>query len=109
MEQPVSLKIVVPAKRIFFCVVLLVFFLAGVWGTLPFTIAAQATHNENLMLRIRTVMAIFNISLKCVFFNMYGLVGIAYCTLLIWGFGSAAMCALPYRAMKRQGYLACKK
>jgi len=84
----------------------LIFYLAAVWGTLPFTIAAQATHNENLMLKIQTVMAIFNVTLKYVFFNLYGLMGVAYCTVIIWSVGSLAMCVLPYRAMIKQGYLA---
>lgn len=84
---------------------ILIFYLATLWGTLPFTIAAQATYNENLMLKIRTVMAVFNVTLKYVFFNIYGLIGVAYCTLIIWGIGSLAMCLLPYRTMIRQGYL----
>jgi O-antigen/teichoic acid export membrane protein len=83
----------------------LVFYLAAIWGTLPFTVAAQATNNENLMLKIRTVMAAFNVLLDYVLFKIYGLTGIAYCTLIVWGFGSLAMCILPYRAMRRQGYL----
>lgn len=84
----------------------LIFYLAAMWAALPITIAAQATYNENLMLKIRTVMAVFNVALKYVFFSLYGLMGVAYCTLFIWGVGSLAMYILPYRAMRKQGYLA---
>ncbi len=83
----------------------LIFYLPALWGTLPFTIAAQATHNENLMLKIQTVMGIFNVTLKYVFFNLYSLMGVAYCTVLIWSIGSVAMCVFLYRAMRKQGYL----
>ena len=83
----------------------LIFYLAALWGTLPFTIAAQATHNENLMLKIGTVMALLNVVFKYVSFNLYGLIGVAYCTVLIWSVGSVAMCVFPYRAMRKQGYL----
>jgi O-antigen/teichoic acid export membrane protein len=83
----------------------LILSLAAVWGTLPFTVAAQATNNENLMLKIRTVMAVFNIVLDYIFFRLFGVIGIAYCTLIVWGFGSVAMCVLPYRAMIKQGHV----
>lgn len=84
----------------------LIFYLAALWATLPFTIAAQATHNENLMLKIRTVMAVFNVTFKYIFFQLYGVMGVAYCTVIIWTIGSFAMCVLPYRAMIKQGYVA---
>ena len=47
----------------------LIFYLAALWGTLPFSIAAQATHNENILLKIRTAMALLGIPLKYIFFN----------------------------------------
>jgi O-antigen/teichoic acid export membrane protein len=83
----------------------LVFFLASAWATLPMTIAAQATHNEKAMLKIRSLMAVFNIVLDYLFYKWFGLIGIAYCTLVVWGVGSFFMCLIPYRLMKQQGYL----
>lgn len=83
----------------------LVFYLAAVWGTLPFTIAAQATDNEDLLLKIRTAMAVAGVILKTVCFLLYGLMGVAVCTVIVWTLGGLATCILPYRAMKRQGRL----
>jgi len=84
---------------------ILIFFLVSVWATLPFTIAAQATHNEKVMLIIRAVMAGLNIPFNYFLFLKFGPIGIAYSTLIIWGFGSIAMCIFPYRLMKNQGHL----
>ncbi len=83
----------------------LVFYLAAVWGTLPFTIAAQATDNEDLLLKIRTAMAIASVTLKTICFLLYGLMGVAVCTVVVWTLGGLATCILPYRAMKREGRL----
>jgi O-antigen/teichoic acid export membrane protein len=88
---------------------ILVFYLASVWSTLPFTIAAQATDNEDLLLKIRAAMAFSGVVLKTVGYLMYGLFGVAWCTVIIWVFGGLATCILPFRAMKRQGRLRFRK
>lgn len=83
----------------------LLFYLAFPWASLPFTNALQATHNEKLGLYIGSVMAVLNIPLNIIFFYTFGLIGIAYSTLVVYGVGSVLMCVISYHVMKKQGYL----
>lgn len=83
----------------------LLLYLAFPWATLPFTNALQATHNEKLGLYTGSIMAMLNIPLNIIFFYMFGLIGIAYSTLVVYGVGSVLMCMISYCVMKRQGYL----
>lgn len=83
----------------------LIFYLAFAWSTLPFTTAAQATHNEKYMLMVSSIMAVLNIVLNYLFFLKYGLIGIAYSTLTVFSLGGLVLCGLTYRVMRRQGYL----
>ncbi len=83
----------------------LIFYLAFVWASLPFTTAAQATHNEKYFLYVTTIMAGTNIGLNYLFFLWYGLIGIAYSTLVVSLVGSFFICYISYKVMKRQGYL----
>ncbi|MHC5059697.1 MAG: flippase [Planctomycetota bacterium] len=84
----------------------LLFFLAFPWASLPFTNALQATHNEKLGLYIASIMAVLNIPLNIVFFYTFGLIGIAYSTLVVFGVGAVLQCVLTYFVMKKQNYLA---
>jgi len=84
----------------------LIFYLAFTWATLPFTTAAQATHNENYMLVALLIMAGLNIPLNYILFIKYGLIGIAYSTLLVNSVGGFLMCSIIYRVMKLKGHLA---
>jgi len=66
---------------------LLIFYVFLNWLTLPFTTVAQANKMENHLLYIYIFMAVINIILNIVFYYEYGLIGIAYSTLFVFGFG----------------------
>lgn len=83
----------------------LLFFLAFSWANMPFTTAAQATHNEKYLLFISSGMAILNVLLNYLFFLQFGLIGIAYSTLVVYFLGSLLESVICYFVMKRQGYL----
>lgn len=83
----------------------LMFYVAFAWATLPFTTAAQATHNEKYILIAMSVMAALNIPLNYMFFLRYGLVGIAYSTLVVFSIGCSLASAVAYGIMRRQGLL----
>ena len=83
----------------------LIFFLAFSWANMPFTTAAQATHNEKYLLIISSGMAILNVLLNYTFFLQFGLIGIAYATLVVVFLGSILESLVCYIVMKRQGHL----
>jgi len=83
----------------------LIFYLAFSWSTLPFTTAAQATHNEKYMLIVWSIMAALNIPLNYLLFLKYGLFGIAYSTLIVSVVGLFLVSRITIRIMKKQGYL----
>lgn len=83
----------------------LIFFLAFSWATLPFTSAAQATHCEKYMLYAMVVMAAMNIPLNYIFFMRYGVIGIAYSTLVVYSIGGFLISFITYRVMRGQEYL----
>jgi O-antigen/teichoic acid export membrane protein len=84
---------------------ILIFFLAFSWAPLPFTTAAQATHNEKFLTYALAAMAALNIPLNYIFFLSFGVIGIAYSTLVVYSIGGVLMSYLAYRVMKNQGYL----
>jgi len=83
----------------------LIFYLAFSWSTLPFTTAAQATQNEKYMLIIWSIMAALNIPLNYLLFIKYGLIGIAYSTLVVTAAGLFLISYITLKVMKKQGYL----
>ncbi len=83
----------------------LIFYLAFSWSTLPFTTATQATQNEKYMLIIWSIMAALNIPLNYLFFIKYGLIGIAYSTLVVTATGLFLISYITLKVMKKQGYL----
>jgi len=83
----------------------LILFLALSWATLPFTTAAQATHNEKYMLIVWSIMAAMNIPLNYLLFIKYGLIGIAYSTLVVNAVGLFLVFSITLRIMKKQEYL----
>ena len=83
----------------------LLFFLAFAWADMLFTTAAQATHNEKYLLIIAAVMAVANVVLNYVFFLQFGLIGIAYSTLVVTFVGTMSEILVSYRVMKVQGHL----
>jgi len=83
----------------------LIFYLALSWATLPFTTAAQATDNEKYMLIVWSIMAALNIPLNYLFFIKYGLIGIAYSTLVVSAIGLFLVFRITIRIMKKQKHL----
>ena len=82
----------------------LVFYLPLAFFALPFTAALQATHNERLLLGILVMAAAVNITLNIVFFKIFGLIGIAYSTIVVYLFQAAALSIVTVRRLRRQGY-----
>ena len=88
--------------QIFRC---LLFCLPSAFFMLPFTTALQATHNEQLLLIVFAIAAALNVPLNILFFYEFGLIGIAYSTLVVFLAQAVALYVLSIRRMKRQGYL----
>jgi O-antigen/teichoic acid export membrane protein len=84
---------------------ILIFYLAFLWAALPFGTASQATHNENCILIPGLFVAVLNILLNYLLFIKYGLIGIAYSTLVVTLIGSLLISIIVYGKMKKQGYL----
>ncbi len=83
----------------------LVFYLVAWWSTLPFTTAAQATNNEKVILVGWTVMALLNVPLNLILYLSFGLIGIAYSTLIIFSIGSVIINLYSYHLLKIQGHI----
>jgi len=83
----------------------LLFCLPSAFFMLPFTTALQATHNEQLLLIVFAIAAALNVPLNILFFYEFGLIGIAYSTLIVFLAQAVALYVLSIRRMKRQGYL----
>ena len=88
--------------QIFRC---LLFCLPSAFFALPFTTVLQATHNEQLLLIVFAIAAALNVPLNILFFYEFGLIGIAYSTLVVFLAQAVAFYVLSIRRMKRQGYL----
>jgi len=83
----------------------LIFYLGFAWATLPFTISLQATHNEIFFLIPNSIMAVLNVILNYILFLRFGLIGIAYSTILVWVIGGLIMGVFGYSRMKKKNYL----
>jgi len=84
---------------------LLLFCLPVAFFMLPFTTALQATHNEQFLLIVFAIAAALNVPLNILFFYEFGLIGIAYSTLVVFLAQAVALYVLSIRKMKHQGYL----
>ena len=51
--------------------------------SLPFDTALQVTYSENILLKIRFFLAFLNILANYIFYDLFGIIGIAYSTLLV--------------------------
>lgn len=80
----------------------LIFSLSFAFFNIPLTTYLQATHNEHLLLIVPCVAAPLNISLNILFFHKFGLVGIAYSTLIVFFTQSLIISYLTLRKMKNQ-------
>jgi len=84
---------------------ILIFYTVAYFSTLPFTEAVQATGNEKVFLIGKGVMAGLNIPLNIILYFSYGLIGIAYSTLIIYSVGSIVINIYSYHLLSKQGYL----
>lgn len=62
---------------------ILVLYLIFNFALIPWGLFLETTHNESYSIYLCTICAILNISLNIVFFNQYGIIGIAYSTLVV--------------------------
>lgn len=83
----------------------LIFYLASSWASLPFTSALQATHNEGYIIVPVVISAGLNVILNYVLFRRYGLVGIAYSTLVVTAVGCVVYWITALRVLRRQKFL----
>jgi O-antigen/teichoic acid export membrane protein len=84
---------------------ILIFFIAFSWAALPFTTAALATQNEKFLLVPVSIMGVLNVLLNYILFLKYGVIGIAYATLVVFAIGGFLYCFISYTVMKKQGHL----
>jgi len=80
----------------------LIFAVAIAYFTIPFTNTLQATHNELQILKICWIPPIVNIGLNYLFFNIFGLIGIAYSTLIVTSAGLILYFIITKRILKIQ-------
>ncbi len=84
---------------------ILLFYLVFWWSSLPFTTAIEATKNEKVILVGMSMMATMNIPLNYILWHRFGLIGIAYSTLIVWSLGSMFLNVYSYKILSKQGYL----
>jgi O-antigen/teichoic acid export membrane protein len=82
--------------------IFLIFALSFAFYNLPLTTYLQATQNEHLLLVVPCVAAPLNISLNIVFFAKFGLIGIAYSTLVVFFTQSLIISLLTWRKSRFQ-------
>lgn len=84
----------------------LLFYLVFWWSTLPFTISLKATNNEKVVVYCMALIATMNIPLNYILWHIYGLIGIAYSTIIVWSVGSILLNLYSYYILKKNGHLA---
>jgi len=70
-----------PSGHILSC---LIFYLCFSFFSLPFTTYLQASHNEHLLIIVYTITVLTNIPLNIILFYKFGLLGIAYSTIIVF-------------------------
>ena len=83
----------------------LVFYVAISFFIFPFTNTLQATHNESTLLKICWIAPSLNIGLNYLFFKAFGLIGIAYSTLVVGCISLPLYVIITRRALKNQNKL----
>lgn len=79
----------------------LVFYLAFSFMAIPFSLSLQATHHELDVLKVAWIPPIFNIGLNIVFYNMFGLVGIAYSTMAVFAMYYFILLFMSWRLLRK--------
>ncbi|MDC0527076.1 flippase [Euryarchaeota archaeon] len=75
------------------------------FSSLPFTNALIATNNEKLALKLESIRALSNVGLNLPLYSLYGMVGIAYSTLLTSLIGGFVIFVFTIYRLRNQGYL----
>jgi len=83
----------------------LIFVVAIAYFTIPFTNTLQATHNEIQLLKICWIAPSINIGLNYLFFKVFGLIGIAYSTLIVGCVALILYILMTWRTLKKQNKL----
>ena len=83
----------------------LIFYIAVNFATLPFTNAMLATNNEKISLLFNIVRAVLNVILNYILFFWYGLIGIAYSTLIVSAVAGTMILFVSIKILKKQGHL----
>jgi O-antigen/teichoic acid export membrane protein len=83
----------------------LIFYLAITFFTIPFTNTIQATHNESNILKVCWVGPCLNIGLNILFFRIFGLIGIAYSTLIVRSVTLSITVFIAWFAVKKHNEL----
>jgi O-antigen/teichoic acid export membrane protein len=82
----------------------LIFVLAIEYFLIPFQNTIQATHNESKILAISWIAPLLNIGLNYLFFKMFGLIGIAYSTLVVRSIRLAIFLLITDKILKKRLY-----
>lgn len=83
----------------------LVFQVAFLFFNIPFVNTLQATNNEIHLLKICWIAPFFNIGLNYWFFNIFGLIGIAYSTLVVSCVSFILYILITWIVLKKQNKL----
>lgn len=83
----------------------LIFVVAIAYFSIPFTNTLQATHNEIQLLKICWIGPSINIGLNYLFFKVFGLIGIAYSTLIVGSVSLILYILMTWRSLKKQNKL----
>ncbi len=83
----------------------LIFYLAIVFFNIPFSNTIQATHNESKMLKVCWIGPSLNIGLNYLFYKQFGLIGIAYSTLVVGIVTLTIQIFITWRILKKQSKL----
>lgn len=78
----------------------LIFYVAIAFFIIPFANTLQATHHEMYLLKICWIAPVINIGLNYLFYNYFGLVGIAYSTLIVGGVNLFLYVGITKRALR---------
>ena len=83
----------------------LIFYLAIGFAALPFTNSLIAANKEKISLAVQIITASMNIPLNYLLFIHYGLIGIAYATLIIKSFAGIFHFLYSMKILRKEGYL----
>lgn len=83
----------------------LVFYIAFGYMILPFNNALTATYNELVVLKIVWIPPLLNIFFNVLFYQIFGLIGIAYSTLLVTSAHFILYVVLTWRTLKKQKHI----